>query len=123
MPSAVNQKQTIVKGAGHFLQDDASELIGHYMEHIYLAQLKRANHPVFLGRAVADALDVLGLQGVEHWAQGALFRYRSRRNIIAMTTDPAFREQHDYKMAALTETIAYPGEPMLSPGHCRFNVY
>ena len=62
VPSAVNQKQTIVKGAGHFLLDDASELIGHYMEHIYLAQLKRVNHPVFHERAVADALDVLGLQ-------------------------------------------------------------
>jgi hypothetical protein len=95
------------------------ELIDHYMEHMYPAQFKRASHPVFFGRAVADAMDVSGIKGADHWDQGALFRYRSRRDVIAIGTDPAFGERHEYKMAALTKTIAFPVESLLHPGDAR----
>ena len=95
------------------------ELINHYMEHMYPAQFKRASHPVFFGRAVADAMDLSGVDGAGHWDQGALFRYRSRRDLIAIGTDPAFAERHEYKMAALTKTIAFPVEPVLHPGDAR----
>ena len=57
----------------------ASDLINHYMEHMYPAQFARASHPVFFGRAVFDAMDIVGIEGAEVWDQGALFRYRSRR--------------------------------------------
>jgi hypothetical protein len=98
---------------------DSSELINHYMEHMYPAQLKRACHPVFFGRSVANAMDLSGIEGAEEWDQGALFRYRSRRDIIAIATDPTFNERHEYKMAALTKTIATPLEPVLHPGDMR----
>ena len=73
---------------------DAMDLINHYMEHMYPAQFKRASHPVFFGKAVADAMDISGVDGASHWDQGALFRYRSRRDIIAIATNPAFNERH-----------------------------
>lgn len=95
------------------------ELINHYMEHMYPAQFKRASHPIFFGRAVADAMDLSGIEGAQHWDQGALFRYRSRRDVIAIATNPAFSERHEYKMAALTKTIAFPVEPMLNLGDIR----
>jgi hypothetical protein len=98
------------------------ELINHYMEHMYPAQLKRASHPVFFGRAVADAMDLSGIEGANHWDQGALFRYRSRRDVIAIATNPAFGERHEYKMMALTKTIAFPVEPILHPGDVRILV-
>ncbi len=66
------------------------QLINHYMEHMYPAQFKRASHPIFFGRAVADAMDISGIEGASHWDQGALFRYRSRRDIIAIATNPKF---------------------------------
>jgi hypothetical protein len=91
----------------------ASELINHYMEHMYPAQFARASHPVFFGTAVHRAMDVSGIEGAEHWDQGALFRYRSRRDILEIATNPAFAERHDYKMGALEKTIAYPVEPVL----------
>ena len=94
-------------------------LINHYMEHMYPAQFKRASHPVFFGRAVADAMDISGIEGADHWDQGALFRYRSRRDVIAIATDPAFGERHEYKMAALTKTIAFPVESIFHPGDAR----
>ena len=95
------------------------DLINHYMEHMYLAQFERASHPVFFGRAVADAMDLSGITGAEHWDQAALFRYRSRRDVIAIATDPVFDERHEYKMSALTKTIAFPVEPVLNPGDFR----
>ena len=98
---------------------DASALINHYMEHMYPAQFKRACHPVFFGRSVANAMDISGIENAEEWDQGALFRYRSRRDVIAIATDPVFNERHDYKMAALTKTIAIPVEPVLHPGDMR----
>jgi len=97
----------------------ASDLIAHYMEHMYPAQFKRACHPVFFGQSVSNALDLSGIEGAAHWDQGALFRYRSRRDVIEIATNPAFNERHDYKMAALTKTIAVPVEPILHPGDAR----
>jgi hypothetical protein len=91
----------------------ASDLINHYMEHMYPAQFARASHPIFFGRAVSDAMDISGIDGAEHWEMGALFRYRSRRDIMAISTNPLFAERHDYKMGALEKTIAYPVEPSL----------
>ena len=91
----------------------ASDLINHYMEHMYPAQFARASHPVFFGLAVFDAMDISGIEGAEHWEQGALFRYRSRRDILAISSNPVFADRHDYKMGALEKTIAYPVEPSL----------
>ena len=94
-------------------------LIDHYMEHMYPAQLARASHPVFFGRAAGDALDIQGIEGAAHWEQGALFRYRSRRDLMEIATDPRFGERHEYKLGALSKTIAYPVEPVLNPGDVR----
>jgi hypothetical protein len=98
----------------------ASDLINHYMEHMYPAQFARASHPVFFGRAVFDALDISGIEGAEHWEQGALFRYRSRRDVLEISTNPAFSERHDYKMGALEKTIAFPVEAVLNYSDLRF---
>ena len=92
---------------------NAGDLLGHYMEHMYPAQFARASHPVFFGMAVFTAMDVSGIQGAEEWDQGALFRYRSRRDIMDIVVNPAFDERHDYKMGGLTKTIAYPVEASL----------
>lgn len=89
------------------------QLIGYYMEHMYAAQFKRACHPLFFGAVVGNAVDVSGIQGAQTWSQSALFRYRSRRDVMEIATNPAFQERHEYKMAALLKTIAVPVEPSL----------
>ena len=97
----------------------ASALLDHYMAYMYPELLKRASHPVFFGRAVSDALDISGIEGAEHWETGALMRYRSRRDMLEIAGDPRFNERHDYKLGALTKTIAFPVEPMLNPADPR----
>jgi hypothetical protein len=91
----------------------AAALMAHYMEHMYPALLRRACHPVFAGTVVGEAMDLTGIAGAEHWTQAALMRYRSRRDMIEIATDPAFGDRHEFKLAALDKTIAVPVETQI----------
>lgn len=90
-----------------------SALIGHYMEHMYPALLSRACHPIYAGRSVFEALDLQGISGAAVWDQAALMRYRSRRDLLDIATNPEFADRHEYKMAGLDKTIAFPVENIL----------
>ena len=91
----------------------AMALLDHYMAHMYPELLKRASHPVFMGAAVAEAMDVVGIEGARQWSTAALMRYRSRRDLMEIATHPGFADRHEYKLAALDKTIAFPVEPQL----------
>jgi len=103
-------------GAGAQSQD----LLSHYMEFMFPALLRRASHPVFAGTAIGPSMDLIGIEGAENWSQHALMRYRSRRDLLAIIANPLFSERHDYKMVALTKTIAYPVEVNLYLMNPRF---
>ncbi|MEO0607904.1 MAG: hypothetical protein AAFY82_06700 [Pseudomonadota bacterium] len=92
---------------------DASALLGHYMEYMYPALFARASHPVFAGNAVNESMDLVGIENAEVWDRGALMRYRSRRDLYEISSNPVFNDRHDYKVAALDKTIAFPVAPVL----------
>ena len=102
--------------------DSSAELMTHYMEYMSPALFSRACHPAFFGRVVADALDLSGIENAESWDQAALYRYRSRRDMIAIATNPKFLERHDYKIASLEKTIASPVKPLFFLGDLRFTL-
>jgi hypothetical protein len=91
----------------------ADALMDHYMQHMYVELFRRASHPVFFGPVVASALDLAGIEGAEAWTRVGLVRYRSRRDMLEIATDPRFGDRHDYKIAALDKTIAVPVEPRI----------
>ena len=91
----------------------ADALMAHYMEHMYPALLRRACHPVFSGLAVFTAMDLVGITGAEHWTRASLMRYRSRRDMLEISTNPEFGGRHEYKVAALEKTIAFPVETQI----------
>jgi hypothetical protein len=97
----------------------ADSLLAHYMQHMYPELARRASHPVFVGTAVSGALDVAGIEGAQTWTRAALVRYRSRRDMLEVAADPAFADRHEYKLAALAKTIAFPVEAQLHPGDPR----
>ena len=102
--------------------ETAEQLMGRYMEHMFVELLKRACHPTAMGYAVFDALDLVGvdaLPGAERWDQGGLMRYRSRRTFFDIVTLPETLGRHEFKVAALDKTIAYPIEPALNLGDLR----
>jgi hypothetical protein len=97
----------------------AEQVLGRYMEHMWPELLRRACHPVLMGRAAAPALDLWGIEGGERWSQAGVMRYRSRRDLMEIATHPAFAGPHEFKIAAMTKTIAFPADPWLQLGDPR----
>jgi hypothetical protein len=75
--------------------------------------MARASHPVIGGQAAAAAVEVWGIENGEAWSFAGLMRYRSRRDMLEIATDPAFQDAHQYKLAAMEKTIAFPIDPVL----------
>jgi hypothetical protein len=105
-------------------QDDpaARQDMDRYMAHMYPELFQRACHPVFAGPVVARALDYWGLENGERWSFVGLVRYRSRRDVMEISTNPAFADAHRFKTAAMAQTIAIPVEPGLQLGSPRWLV-
>ena len=93
--------------------ESAESLLDRYMEHMYSQLIKRACHPVFAGYAIHPSMDIVGIEGAEIWDQAALMRYKSRRAFMEVVTHPNMLSKHDFKVAALEKTIAYPVETAL----------
>ena len=90
-----------------------------YMEHMYPELFKRASHPVFFSSAVSDAMDVVGIKNAKVWETAVLMRYQSRRSFLEIVANPDLLGEHEYKVAALEKTIAFPSEPELYLGDPR----
>jgi hypothetical protein len=97
----------------------AQAALDRYMAHIYPALFRRACHPVLAGPVVGPALDLWGVEDASRWSLVGLVRYRSRRDMLAIALDPAFRDAHLHKQAAMEQTIAVPVEPFLNLGSPR----
>lgn len=97
----------------------ADELMNRYTEHISPELLKRASHPVLLGTATAPALDTWGIAAADRWTRATMVRYRSRRDMLEIAGNPDFQGPHEFKMAAMSKTIAFPADPWLYIGDPR----
>ena len=86
---------------------------------MYPALFFRACHPVAFGSAATTAVDVWGIDGARTWSQGALMRYRSRRALMEIATNPEFNGPHEFKIAAMNKTIAFPLDPWTQVGDPR----
>ena len=93
--------------------EDADQLMSRYMEHMYAELFKRASHPVFLGNAVSPAIDIVGIENAKSWDSAALMRYKSRRAFMEIVSNPKMLGKHEFKIAALNKTIAYPVETVV----------
>jgi hypothetical protein len=94
-----------------------TQLMGRFFDGLYREFASRACHPVFGGRAVHGALDLIRLEGGGDWESAALVRYRSRRDMMEIV--PTLLERYELKLAALDKHVAFPVEPQLHPGDPR----
>lgn len=87
--------------------------------------LRNATHPAFTGSAAADSIDMWGIEGAERWDEGVLIRYRSRRDLMNLIVNGLSEQgqdgknRHDYKVAGMEKTIAYPLDPWFYLGDPR----
>ena len=99
--------------------ESSNEVLAKYMAYMIPALFARACHPVIYGQAAAEAMDVMNAEGMEHWTTGAGMRYRSRRDVLEISSNPAFAGSHEFKIAAMAKTIAFPIDPWLQLGDPR----
>lgn len=102
--------------------ESASQALDRYMAFMTPALLARASHPLIGGDAAAPAVEAWGLEGAERWSMVGVVRYRSRRDMIEIASDPRFRDAHIYKIAAMQKTIAVPFVPAIQLGGPRLVV-
>ena len=114
----INENPEDVEGAEP--GESAESLLDRYMEHMYSQLIKRACHPIFAGYAIHPSMDLVGIEGAEIWDQAVLMRYKSRRAFMEVVTHPNMLSKHDFKVAALEKTIAYPVETALYLSDPRF---
>lgn len=87
------------------------EVLEGYTGHFMPALFRRAGHPAYFGRAAAGYLEHWGVERDPGWSFGAAIRYRSRRDMIELVTDPRFANAHAFKHAAIATTLAFPTSP------------
>jgi hypothetical protein len=99
--------------------ETSDEVLAKYMAYMAPALFSRACHPVLYGQATSLAMDIMNADGMEQWTAGAGMRYRSRRDALEIITNPAFQGSHEFKVAAMAKTIAFPIDPWFHLGDPR----
>lgn len=99
--------------------ETSAEVLNKYMEYMLPALLKRACHPVLYGTAASPAMDLMNADGMEVWTTGVGMRYRSRRDVLEISMNPIFAGSHEFKIAAMQKTIAFPIDPWMQAGDPR----
>lgn len=91
----------------------APEILAGYTDHFMPDLFARAGHPAFLARAAGGYLEHWGVEADPGWSFAGVIRYRSRRDLMELATDPRFEPAHVYKLAAMASTLAFPATPGL----------
>ncbi len=94
-------------------REAARKVLGRYTGYFMPALFRRAGHPAFVGRAAGGYVEHWGVEPDPGWTVAGVIRYRSRRDMAILATDPRFGPAHVYKIAAMKSTFAFPVAPGL----------
>jgi hypothetical protein len=120
MVNIIDMRDTPLQVDGVTPGESSSEVLARYTTPFMKAAVLSAAHPVYMGSAAADSLDLWGIEGAERWTTGALVRYRSRRDLMKQATKVGPTGIHEFKIAAMAKTIAFPVDPWFQLGDPRF---
>jgi len=119
MVNVIDMYETPLQIEGVKPGETSDEVMAKYMAYMYPALFSRACHPVIYGTAANTAMDLMNADGMEQWTTGAGMRYRSRRDLLEIAMNPAFAGSHEFKVAAMRKTIAFPIDPWSQLGDPR----
>ena len=68
-----------------------------------------------VGRKVGGYIVAWNTEVDPGWTIFGLMRYRSRRDMVKLVMDPAFKEGHPDKMLGTLATFSFPTQRVLSP--------
>lgn len=88
--------------------------LDRYSQPFVKGLMRRGGHPVFVGRKVGGYIDAWGVSADPNWTVTSTMRYRSRRDLLAMVRDPAFRDAHPNKLLGIDMTFSFPTQKLLA---------
>ena len=91
-----------------------AKLVQDYFEPFSKALFKRGGHPVLMSRKKGGYIDSWNASADEGFQAIGTMRYRSRRDLMLLVTDPRFGDSHKYKLAAIDGTISFPMQSFMS---------
>jgi len=91
----------------------ARQMLERYTRPFMRALVRRAGHPAIVARKVGAYVDAWGVEPDPGWTILGYVRYRSRRDLAELVSDPRFAAAHDYKFAAMPQTFSFPTQPVL----------
>lgn len=89
-------------------------LLQRYSKRFMPVLFRNGGHPVMVGRKVGGYIDAWNTESDPGWTIFGLMRYRSRRDMIKLVMDPAFKEGHPDKMLGTLATFSFPTQRVLS---------
>ena len=116
MVNVIDMYETPLQVEGVEPGETSDEVLAKYMDYMLPELLSRACHPVLSGEAANTAMDIMNADGMERWTVGAGMRYRSRRDLLEIAGNSAFAGSHEFKVAAMRKTIAFPIDPWIQLG-------
>lgn len=91
-----------------------SALLKRYSERFLPVLLGRGGHPAIVGRKVGGYIDAWNTPADPGWTLFGLMRYRSRRDMMRLASDPAFIAAHPEKILGTPVTFSFPTQQMIS---------
>lgn len=87
---------------------DGSEWLRRYSDPFVRGLMRRGGHPLFVGRKIGGYIDAWNTPADPGWTLLGTMRYRSRRDLLRMAGDPAFRAVHPNKLLGIETTFSFP---------------
>lgn len=89
------------------------ELMQVYMKTFMRALIRHGGHPAIASRKIGGYVDAWGVEPDPGWSIMGYVRYRSRRDLARLISDPLFLRLHPFKIAGTAETFSFPTRPIL----------
>ncbi|MBL9065737.1 MAG: hypothetical protein JNN10_05550 [Sphingopyxis sp.] len=93
---------------------EGSEWLRRYSDPFVRGLIARGGHPLFVGRKVGGYIDAWNVPADPGWSLVGTMRYRSRRDLIRMASDPAFRAAHPAKLLGIATTFSFPTQRQIA---------
>jgi len=91
----------------------AMDLLSVYTREFVRALARKGGHPAIAARVIGGYLDSWNVGEDPGWTIVGYMRYRSRRDMLELVTDPRFANAHAFKIAATAVTMSFPTAPRI----------
>ncbi len=89
----------------------ASALMREYIGGFLPVLIRHGGHPALQAAKIGGYVDTWNVPPDPGWTIVGLMRYRSRRDMAELATDPRFTAAHPFKIAAIPATASFPTSP------------